>query len=110
MSKHYPVEQRERAVKMVLDHLDGYRSVYAACRRSARKSGVAQSRCAAGCCRLRLARPSGRAPRAPSSSGSRHLSEKCEISRRPTRFWALYGPRKMTAHLRLTTCGWAQRQ
>lgn len=32
MSKHYPVEQRERAVKMVLDHLDEYRSVYAACR------------------------------------------------------------------------------
>jgi hypothetical protein len=26
-----PVEQRERAVKMVLDHLDEYRSVYAAC-------------------------------------------------------------------------------
>jgi hypothetical protein len=31
MSKHYPVEQRERAVKMVLDHLGEYRSVYAAC-------------------------------------------------------------------------------
>ena len=31
MSTHYPVEQRERAVKMVLDHLDEYRSVYAAC-------------------------------------------------------------------------------
>ncbi len=30
MAKHYPVEQRERAVKMVLDHLDEYRSVYAA--------------------------------------------------------------------------------
>jgi hypothetical protein len=31
MTKHYPVEQRERAVKMVLDRLDEYRSVYAAC-------------------------------------------------------------------------------
>jgi transposase len=31
MSKHYPVERLERAVKMVLDHLDEYRSVYAAC-------------------------------------------------------------------------------
>ena len=31
MTKHYPVEQRERAVKMVLDHSDVYRSVYAAC-------------------------------------------------------------------------------
>jgi hypothetical protein len=29
MSKHYPVEQRERAVKTVLDHLDEYRSGYA---------------------------------------------------------------------------------
>jgi len=29
MSKHYPVEQRERALKMVLDHLAEYRSVYA---------------------------------------------------------------------------------
>ena len=31
MAKHYPVEQRERAVKMVLDHLQEYRSVSAAC-------------------------------------------------------------------------------
>ena len=31
MSKHYPVEQREREVKVALDHLDEYRSVYAAC-------------------------------------------------------------------------------
>ena len=40
MSKHYPVEQRERAVKMVLDHLDEYRSVYAACRAVGPKVGV----------------------------------------------------------------------
>jgi hypothetical protein len=31
MTKHPPVEQRKRAVKTVLDHLDEYRSVYAAC-------------------------------------------------------------------------------
>jgi transposase len=31
MAKHYPVEQRERAVKMLLDHLQEYRSVSAAC-------------------------------------------------------------------------------
>ena len=31
MAKHYPVEQRERAVKMVLDHLQEYWSVSAAC-------------------------------------------------------------------------------
>jgi transposase len=40
MSKHYPVEQRERAVKMVLDHLDEYRSVYAACHAVGPKVGV----------------------------------------------------------------------
>jgi putative transposase len=30
VSRHYPVEQRERAMKVVLDHLSEYRSVYAA--------------------------------------------------------------------------------
>jgi len=40
MSKHYPVEQRERAVRMVLDHLDEYRSVYAACQVLVPKAGV----------------------------------------------------------------------
>jgi transposase len=40
MSKHYPVERRERAVKMVLDHLDEYRSVYAACQAIGPKVGV----------------------------------------------------------------------
>jgi len=40
ISKHYPVEQRERAVKMVLDHLGEYRSVYAACQAIGPKVGV----------------------------------------------------------------------
>jgi transposase len=40
MTKHYQVEQRERAVKMVLDHLDECRSVYAACRVIGPKVGV----------------------------------------------------------------------
>jgi transposase len=40
MSKHCPVEQRERAVKMVLDHLGEYRSSTPRLRRSARRSGV----------------------------------------------------------------------
>jgi hypothetical protein len=35
-----PVEQRERAVKMVLDHLDEYRLVYAACQVIVPKVGV----------------------------------------------------------------------
>lgn len=40
MAKHYPVEQRERAVKMVLDHLDEYRSVYGACVAIGPKVGI----------------------------------------------------------------------
>ena len=40
MAKHYPVEQRERAVKMVLDHVQEYRSVYAACQPIGPKVGV----------------------------------------------------------------------
>jgi transposase-like protein len=40
MSKRYSVGQRERAVRMVLDHLDEYRSVYAACRAIGPKVGV----------------------------------------------------------------------
>lgn len=40
MAKHYPVEQRERAVRMVLDHLCEYRSVYAACAAIGPKVGV----------------------------------------------------------------------
>jgi transposase-like protein len=40
MSKRYPPEQHARAVKMVLDHLDEYRSVYAACQAIGPKVGV----------------------------------------------------------------------
>jgi transposase len=40
MSKRYPPELRARAVKMVLDHLDEYRSVYAACQAIGPKVGV----------------------------------------------------------------------
>jgi transposase len=40
MSKHYPIEQRERAVKMVLDHVGEYRSVYAASQAIGPKVGV----------------------------------------------------------------------
>jgi transposase len=40
MTKHHPVEQRERAVRMVLDHLDEYRSLDAACQAIGPKVGV----------------------------------------------------------------------
>jgi len=39
LTKHYPVEQHERAVKMVLDHLDEYQSMYAACQAIGRDGG-----------------------------------------------------------------------
>ena len=38
--RKYPEELRERAVKMVLDHLQEYRSVYAACQSIGLKVGV----------------------------------------------------------------------
>jgi hypothetical protein len=53
VSKHYPVEQRERAVKMVLDDLGECRSVYAAAQAVGPKVGVGPGRCASGCCNLR---------------------------------------------------------
>lgn len=56
MWKHCPIEHRERAAKMVLDHLDEYRSP--------RRQGVRQW----------------------NSGGSRSLRGRIEISRRPTRF------------------------
>jgi len=40
MAKHYPIEQRERAVKMVLDHLQEYRPVSAACQSIGPKVGA----------------------------------------------------------------------
>ena len=40
MAKHYPVEQRGRAVKMVLDHLREYWLVSAACQSIGPKVGV----------------------------------------------------------------------
>jgi transposase-like protein len=40
MPKRYPPEQRERAVRMVLDHLDEYRSVYSACQVIGPKLGI----------------------------------------------------------------------
>jgi transposase len=40
MPKRYPAEQRNRAVKMVLDRLGEYASAYAACQALAPKLGV----------------------------------------------------------------------
>lgn len=40
MPKRYPKQQRERAVRMVLDHLDEYDSAYLACKAIAPKVGI----------------------------------------------------------------------
>jgi transposase len=40
MTRQNPIEHRERAAQMVLDHLDEYRSAYAACRVIGPKVGV----------------------------------------------------------------------
>ena len=40
MPKRYPLEQREGAVRMVLGHLDEYRSVYSACQVIGPKLGI----------------------------------------------------------------------
>jgi transposase-like protein len=86
MAKHYPFEQRERAVRMVLDHVDEYRSVYAACVAIGPKVGVGVESLRRWVCRPRLTAPIGRASPLPRRSGSEILSAKYEISRRPTRF------------------------
>lgn len=40
MPKQYPKQQRDRAVRMVQDHLDEYDTVYLACKAIAPKVGV----------------------------------------------------------------------
>jgi len=40
MPKQYPKEQRDRAVRMLLDRLDDYPSMYAACNAIAPKLGI----------------------------------------------------------------------
>ncbi len=40
MSKQYPKEQRERAVRMVLDRLDEYESPYLVCKAIGPKVGI----------------------------------------------------------------------
>jgi transposase-like protein len=86
MSKHYPVEQRERAVKMVLDHLDEYRSVYAACQAIGPKVCVGAESLRRWVLQAQVDAAQRPEPRLLSSSASGRLSGRCGISRRPTRF------------------------
>ena len=86
MSKHYPVEQRERAVKMVLDHLDEYRSVYAACQAIGPKVGVGAESLRRWVLQAQIDASHAPVSRLLSSNGSRSWSGRTEISRKPTRF------------------------
>jgi transposase-like protein len=84
MSKHYPIDQRERAVKMVLDHLGEYRSVYAAAQAIGPKVGVGPETLRKWALQPQVDAAQS-SPR-PSSNGSNSWSVRTEISRRPTRF------------------------
>ena len=48
MPSQYPKQQRDRAVRMVVDHLGEYGSVYLACKAIGPKVGVGLSRCVVG--------------------------------------------------------------
>lgn len=88
MSKRYPAEQRERAVKMVLDHLNEYNSVYGVspARRSDRNWASARSHSDSGHARLRSMPTTLPEQRPRSNSASRNSNARTEISRKPTRF------------------------
>jgi len=62
MSKHYPVEQRERALKMVLNHLNEYRS---------------------GVRGMLGDRPEGRSVSGPESLRRRELKAQVDTAQRP---------------------------
>jgi transposase-like protein len=85
MSKHYPVEQRDRAVKMVLDHLCECRSVYAACQAIGPKVGVGEESLRRWVLQAQVdasQRPRSHDCRAAADQGP--WSGRTEISRRPT--------------------------
>jgi transposase-like protein len=86
MAKHYPVEQRQRAVKMVLDHLDEYRSVYAACQSVGPKVGVGAESLRRWVLQAQV--DVAQRPGVTSAEAQRiaSLNGRTGISRRPTRF------------------------
>ena len=86
MSKHYPAEQRERAVKMVLDHLDEYSSVYTACQAIGPKLGVGPESLRQWTKQAQIDGGRLPVPLRPSSSRSKICSVRTEISRKSTRF------------------------
>ena len=87
MPKRYPPEQRERAVKMVLDHLDEYRSVYSACQAIGPKLGIGAESLRNWTRQAQIdAQQAPGASTAEQQRGSRNSSVRTENSRKPTRF------------------------
>lgn len=86
MSKRYPAEQRERAVKMVLDTSTSTTPSTAPARPSHRNSASVPSHfvCGRGKRKSMPNRPPARQP--PSNNASENSNAKTEISRKPTRF------------------------
>ncbi|MEZ5152928.1 MAG: transposase [Rhodococcus zopfii] len=78
MPKRYPTEQRERAVKMVLDHLDEYRSVHAACQAIGPKLGIGSESLRTWVKQAQVDADQAPASPPPSSSGSRNSNVKSE--------------------------------
>jgi len=86
MAKHYLIEQRGRAVKMVLNHLDEYRSVYAACVAMGPKVGVGVESLRRWVLQAQVDYSVRPGSATTEQQRTATLSEKCGISRRPTRF------------------------
>ena len=86
MAKRYPAEQRERAVKMVLDHLHEYNSVYFACKATGPKLEVGAESPGSGHARLRSIQTKLPVQQRRSSNASRNSNVETEISRKPARF------------------------
>ncbi len=53
MPKRIPEETKQRAIRLVLDHLDEYPNLSSACAAVSARLGFGPSRCAAGCGRRR---------------------------------------------------------
>jgi hypothetical protein len=86
MTKHYLVEQCERAVKVVLDHLDEYRSVYAAYQVIGPMVGVGVESLRRWTLQAQIDAHKRPGASSLSSTGSKSSSGKCEILRKSTRF------------------------
>lgn len=82
--KHYPVEQRERAVKMVLDHLGEYRS--AACQAVGPKVGVGTESLRRWVLQAQIDQDQRPGVSSAEAQRIKDLEREVEMSKRPMRF------------------------